>query len=155
MSNSSKTHVGKWGGVLLYNPSKTMWENEGQRYWYAVKNFYNLVGQIRRNTISIRYVSSISLEKIHGKNQEIDINISLWRHCLIKKKFMRNHLVKLIKEKSAIWCILTGYVQRSSPPEPYIIGAIVFLPLVESSIVILPLCFENETEVYPNSIMWC
>jgi hypothetical protein len=69
--------------VLLYNPSKTQWKNEPSYSWYAVKNTYNPVEQIRRNTFGIYHVFHISLIKtVMGKIKEIDIN--LCAHCFVK-----------------------------------------------------------------------
>jgi hypothetical protein len=54
--------------VLLYNPSKTQWKNKGSYSWYAVKNTYNPVEQIRRNTFGIYHVFHTSLIKtVMGK----------------------------------------------------------------------------------------
>jgi hypothetical protein len=53
----------------IYNPSKTLWEKEGGRSLYVVKDSYNLVGYFRRNTMNIYMSFIISLIKNpHGKN---------------------------------------------------------------------------------------
>jgi hypothetical protein len=81
--------------VLLYYPWKPRWEKWKFHSQYAVKNSYNLVWQIRRNTFNIYHIFHISLIR----------------------KIKRNYLVKLIKEKSRMWCIILGSVQRAYPIE--------------------------------------
>jgi hypothetical protein len=58
-----KTLWGKYEECTLIILQKPSGKNEGFNFWYAVKNSYNLVGQIRRNTFSIYHVFHISFIK--------------------------------------------------------------------------------------------
>jgi hypothetical protein len=114
--NSSKNTVGKIWGVYSYNLSKTQWEKWRFSFLICYEKTpitqWNKLGE----TLSTYIMSFTSLLwKPLWENQEIDI--FLCAHCLVKN-LSWEIVIKLIKEKSTMWCILTGSIREVLPPEP-------------------------------------